>query len=68
MSKLLYVERIACPRCQNLKPRVTLLTSYLVFVECAACNHAWELRPEDYPPVHRNADVPGTMNVPDPPS
>ena len=57
MSKSLQLQRVECPKCKTVKPRVTLLTSYLVFLQCAKCDYAWELRPDEYPPAHQVPDL-----------
>jgi hypothetical protein len=55
-TPVLRVERAVCPRCSTAGPRVTLLTSYIVFLQCSKCEHAWELRPADYPATYELPD------------
>jgi hypothetical protein len=49
----LAIDRVCCPKCDALKPRVTLLTSVVVFLRCAKCDHAWELRRSEYSTVNQ---------------
>jgi hypothetical protein len=57
VSTTFRADRAECPKCGTLKPRVTLLTSYVVFLQCVKCEHAWEIRPSDYPATDRERDV-----------
>jgi formate dehydrogenase maturation protein FdhE len=46
-KRTVHIERTACPKCGSTSSRITLLTSFLVYLQCNDCNQSWNLTPSE---------------------
>jgi hypothetical protein len=41
------LERAVCPKCGATSSRVTLLTSFVVYLQCRDCRQPWTMAPRE---------------------